>query len=226
MKMQAPRVWLAAILVALAGCAEVPKEAVTLSVTVGSDLEELRRSHLAAVTTLFDRTKRDVNRFIDTVYKPALIKRFFEQPLMGNQDPIAILRAELARDDAGDTLAIMEIIVEEVTDQIEEKRQELLAPIEEQERATLTAVNDAYANVLAGHAVVTAHLSSVRQVQEAQDQFLGDIGLADLRGRINETTDSVSGVVSGLLDNTRRADQAVDTLDGAIDDAVKALNAL
>ena len=226
MKIHAPRVWLAAILVVLAGCSEVPREAVTLSVTVGSDLEELRRSHLAAATVLFDRSKQDANRFIDDVYTPALIKRFFAEPLIGNQDPIAILRAELARDDAGDTLAVMQIIVEEVTSQIEEKRQELLAPIEAQERETLTAINDAYANVMAGHAAVTAHLSSVRRVQEAQDQFLGDIGLDDLRGRVNQTTDSVSGVVSGLLEDTQGLDRAVDQLDGAIDDVVKALNEL
>ena len=61
-------------LLMLGACAEVPEEAVTLSVTVSKDLEEVHRSHRELAQRYFARMKSDINEFIDEVYTPRLIK--------------------------------------------------------------------------------------------------------------------------------------------------------
>lgn len=215
-------------------CSEVPKEAVTLSVTVGQDLEVLHRSHLAMADAYFARMKRDVDVFMNDVYRPKLLEEYFrdtnypvndlglfepeEGKIVGRLPLIDIIANEIKQPGTGETIGIMTIAVEEAMSQIELRRRKLMLPLETQEQEVKRAITDVYIKVIHGHAVVTAHLASVRKVQEAQDEFLADLGLADVRSRFIDTTVKVSEKVSELLSTAASTRDTVEGLDQALDD--------
>jgi len=69
--------WLAVffmIAITLTACAQVPKESVELSSTVGRDLAVVYDAHRELAQVLFSRMRHDVNRFVDDVYAPYQIK--------------------------------------------------------------------------------------------------------------------------------------------------------
>ncbi len=59
----------------LGACAQVPREAVELSATVGRDISEMRKSHVALVDLYYTELLEDINKFIDNVYLPYQIQR-------------------------------------------------------------------------------------------------------------------------------------------------------
>jgi hypothetical protein len=225
--------WIAVLLSGVVACSDVPREAVTLSVTVGKDLEDLHRSHRALATEYFARMTRDVNSFIETVYRPALLNRYFRETrypvnVDGRFEPdpneavaklpvLDIISAEVQQPGTGEAVEFLAVVVEEAMAQVDRKRDELLKPIIAQEQTVIKSITDAYTNVINGHSLVTAHLASIRKVQQAQDQFLSDIGLADVRTKFIDATVSVSERVSDALEGANRARESVESLDARLE---------
>jgi hypothetical protein len=84
------RVVLCLILVcALTACAQVPKQSVELSATVGRDLVTVHNSHRELAQILFTRMERDINHFVDTVYAPYQIREAMKHQgdLATSKDP-------------------------------------------------------------------------------------------------------------------------------------------
>ena len=214
----------------LVGCAVVPEEAVTLSVNISNDLEEVRRSHRELAIRYFERSRVDVNRFIDDVYRPAFVKRALtETPYdyVDGEDKLELtflplLKAEITRQDAGeegaDPLSYLHVVVDEAVRIIEQTRLELLQPIAAREQEVLRAIDDAYSNMMNAHAIVTGHLASIRRVQQAQEELLADVGLADIRGKFVDRAAELSDRASDILAKTRKADSTLDELEEKIDE--------
>lgn len=206
-----------------AGCAEVPEEAITLSVMVGKDLEEVRRSHYELAVRYFAASKRDINRFIDDVYGPAFVRKalaektYEYEPGEPEQPFLSILKAEIARPD-GDPLFYMDLFVAEAVSTIEATRLDMLKPVEQKEREVLRAINDAYAKLMNAHAVVTGHLASVRRVQQAQEELLEDVGLKDIREKFIENVAAFSDKVAGIVKKARKGEQTLDEIEEKIDE--------
>lgn len=199
----------------LSSCADVPEEAVTLSVTVGNDLEEVHRSHRALAERYFARMKSDIDAFVDEKYAPFITDRTLKAEVKlpnGQKTTILdIIVAEAKKEGAGRTLAFMGSTVKKITAQIARYRNELMAPVEAQEREVLRAVDDTYAKIQNAHAVVTGHLASVRRVQQAQQELLETAGLKDLRRKFIDTTASVSDRVAEITVKARRGEQSIES---------------
>ena len=211
----------------LVGCADVPEEAVTLSVTIVKDIEEVHRSHRELAIRYFERSRDDVNRFVDDVYRPAFVQKALTEATYVYEDGepeltfLSILQAELERLNAGeegaDPLFYMHFIVDEAVRTIEQTRLDLLKPIESREQEVLRAIDDAYSNVMNAHAIVTGHLASVRRVQQAQEELLADAGLKDIRSKIIDRAADISDRASDLLTKARTASSSLDDLDKTIE---------
>ncbi len=210
----------------LSACADVPKEAVTLSVTIGNDLEEVHRSHRELAVRYFKRSRDDVNRFVDEVYGPAFVQKALTEKTYDYEEGkpemtfLPILRAEIERlnagEDGADPLFYMQFIVEEAVRTIEQTRVEMMAPINSREQEVLRAIDDAYSKVQNAQAFVTGHLASVRRVQQAQEDLLADAGLKDIRQKFIDKTADISDRASEILANARRASASVDEPDGKL----------
>lgn len=166
------------VLVATA-CARVPREAVDLSYAVGRDLEQLHSGYRQTVRFSFDQMRRAGLSVIDNVWTPAYLRDFVQG---GNL-------VDSARN--GET-ELIEFWARTAIDAIDQKRAEFLDPLQSQEDALLTQIDAAFDRVIRANATVTAHLNSIREVQDLQDQVLETAGLSDLRDTINNAIVSAS----------------------------------
>lgn len=185
------------IVVFLNGCAEIPKETVELSDTVGRDLSTLQEANLALVDTLFDRMERDVNQFIDTQYRPAYVKKLVEE--FGLIDEINLALAE--QPDA--VLILLEDFVSAAVEDVDNKRSELLMKIRLQHNEVRGEVDRSFNQVRTAQSVIGAHLASVMKVHDMQDDLLKEAGLDDARHKIASETAEISRKISQLTDKGR-----------------------
>jgi len=187
--------WVAAFgaLVLFASCVRVPLEAVRLSSILGDDIVATQTSYQLLITKHFDNLRLQANDFIDNRWKPVFLGKFITSgDLVGrakDPDPNAVLRG-------------VTNWAQVAVDQIEAKRKELIAPINDDEKALSSAVNEAFNRMVQENSSITAHLNSVRKVNAFQDQILQAAGVKDLRDRINKT----------LIDTSNKAQQAIDAV--------------
>ncbi len=202
---------LVGLLLSSFACAQVPRESVELSVTVGRDLAEVHRAHRELAVRYFDQIKGDIDAFVDEVYRPYTIENSMRQ--FGLIDRIVAAQAPGAKVDA---LSVMELYVTMVSEEIEAYRQELLDPIEAYEREVLTGIDDAYQKLQNANAIVTGHLASIRKVHDAQEELLEKAGMENLRGRFVEETVYLSERVADLVEKGRKADEKAGELEETI----------
>jgi hypothetical protein len=200
------------------GCAQVPKESVELSATVGRDLAVMHKAHAQLATLLFERMKQDVNRFVDGTYAPYQIKNAMErqQQLADSKDSSernkSLLLAINAASQPGSSeklqsavLKGMGSLIKRVRNDVEAMRSDLLNPIIEQEVEALGSINRAYQQIHYANSIVTGHLSSIVNVHEVQSDLLSEFGVErDLRKEIGERVASASLKITRLVDNAEK----------------------
>ena len=219
----------------LPGCAQVPKESVELSTTVGRDIAAARESHRQLAQALFSRMKRDVDRFVDDVYAPYQIRFVLDRQRQRQKNGEAVNLfsvLEAAAQRPGDAQAqkdavdIMQATVELIQEDIEDYRRQRLAPILKQETAVLDAIDGAYAQMERGNAAVTAHLASVIKVHEAQDQALAAANLQGLRQKVGIGLSDTSDKVAKFVDKTKAVEGSIDAVTAEIRELTKHLDEL
>ena len=184
------RLYVSLIIVSvLSACAQVPKESVELSTTVGRDIAEMHRSHKALAIIIYDRIKKDVNRFVDDVYTPYqignLLRSDYDDFKSGSEDSLFTVMHKAVRqpDDnqaQKDTLPYMHTFLEIVREEIESFRKDLLDPVIQQEKELLSAIDRSYNQIHYANSIVTGHLASIVKVHDAQDEVLKEFGAEGL----------------------------------------------
>lgn len=227
------RISLVMILLGCAACAQVPKEAIELSTTVGRDVAEVHRAHRATATLLFARIKRDVNRLVDEVYAPFQIQKQLAADhadfKAGSEESMfAALNAALKKPDSAEdqeaAIATLEIFVEVIRGDIEDYRSLRLAPVLQQERDVLEAIDRSYNQIHYANSIVTGHLASVAKVHDAQEEVLRDLGLEGLRGDIGAALAETSDKVARILDKARKFEGKVDEVESKIEEITSELD--
>lgn len=182
--MKIKTVILIAIISFITSCASIPKETVTLSQALGSDLVVLHQAHRNIAELHFRKIKDNINSFVDDTYAPFVIHFVLNKELQAHQagQPSIYTSLELAGKDGGKQE--VDAAVKDMSDfqdaarkQIERKRNELLLPITSQEIEIIGAINQSYENAIYANSTITGYLQSVRKVKEAQQEALSVIGL-------------------------------------------------
>lgn len=159
------------------GCATVPKEVVQLSYTIGQDIDAVHSSYRELVRKHFEGLRTQTTTFLETRWMPAYLSDFIK-----TGDLVA-----MAKDpDPVNAYEGVSTWVEVAIGEIEKKKRELLIPIDQDEKALLASVDESFARLIRANATITAHLNSIRTVQEVQDEALRSLKLADLRDEINK----------------------------------------
>lgn len=184
-------VLLGVLTVSLLGCATVPKEVVELSYTVGQDLEALHLSYRTLIEMHFDGLRAQPVDFLEKRWIPAFLQDFMQSGQL-----IQIARGSDSMQVQEDVQAWVEVAIET----IEEKKRELLDPIDKDEKELLESVDEAFARVIRANATITAHLNSIRKVQEIRDDALRALNLNELRDRIDEGLASASQKAEAALE--------------------------
>ncbi len=181
---------------ALPGCATVPPEAPELSYTVGQDMQVLQESYRKLIRAYFDALRQQVNQAIDNVYVPAFISNFVEGGKL----------VQHAQDNRTD---LVEFWAREAVGKIDAQRAKRLVPLNKAEAELMNDVDTAFERAIHANAIVTAHLNSVREVQEEQSKILEALGVEELRQKINNTLAKVSDETAEINEDIAKVSKAL-----------------
>lgn len=211
--------WSVALLLAafLGACASTPKQAVQLSATVGRDVATVHAAHVALARQYFDRLDAEIDTFVDRTYRPYLIRETLRKfDLVGKlKDP--------SKARGLDALDITETYVESLTAELSSYRARLRAPVDKQRDLVLERLEAAYRQIQDGNAIVTGHLASIVEVQDAQDEVLAKSGLTGLRETLVDQTARLSDTIAEITREAQAASDKASTFSGAPDKLEKAV---
>jgi hypothetical protein len=190
------RITATAFAIVLIGCSTVPPEAVELSYLMGSDIEALQTSYRQLIQNHFKAIRDRWNTYVDSVWKPRFLKIYIREGELIDDAKVA---------DTDEGFLGVKIWVEEAERQIVLYRRAILDPIDAQEAALKKSVDDAFGRVIRANAIITAHLTSVRKVQEFQDEVLEELKVKGLRDDINKQLVQASNLVQKGIDVTDEA---------------------
>jgi hypothetical protein len=229
----------ALLALALSACSTVSPQAVTLSEVVSQRVHAMQVSHEAFVRGYFGQSRERIEDFLVERWIPEYLGRFVADATGDGEDLLHVLRSvtpfddeELERltaafqehgiDDSGAALAAAsealsggeqgEAVLEfaqVAMGQIELKRRTLLGPIDDLERQTLQQLQAAYSQIQQAQGSVTAHLRSLADVQDEQNQLLARLRILEKRDEALERAITVNERVTGVLE---AGEGVVDTL--------------
>ncbi len=195
-------------------CVSIPKESITLSQTLGKDLQILHKSHRNMVDIHFKKIKDDINSFVDDTYAPYVIHYVLNKQLeayeKGDSTSIyaVIHKAGEVKGKEQSEIALekMESFLNAARNNIESKRKNLLEPIEKQQSKILKTVDDSYEHAIYANSTITGHLQSIRKVKEAQQEALSLIGLEGADSVITNSLVNISEKVSEATEKAKEID--------------------
>lgn len=194
----------------LIGCVSIPKQTVELSETIGTDIEILHRTHRSAIALYYANIKDNINEFVDDVYKPFFINEMMQSELrMHKNDSVSIfsymedVSTPENRDSLLSNMNMLNLVIEE---NVSGMRAQLLEPVISQEDSILSAIDQAYTNVIYGNNVLTAYLKSARKTKEAQKEALRVAGLDGFDEKFTENIINASSKINEMVEQGRKID--------------------
>lgn len=172
------------IMFLVSGCVVIPKETVTLSQTLGSDLMVLHNAHRNMVNIYYEKIKNEINSFVNDVYSPFVINYVLRTDLKnykeGNHSLFGTIETAGKMDgkeESESALNEMSDFLDAARRNIESKRNELISPIVNQQNQVLQAVDQSYEHAIYANSTITGYLESVQKAKTAQKEALSMVGL-------------------------------------------------
>ncbi len=197
----------------LASCISVPRESVTLSKVLSSDLVALHNSHRQVTALYFGKIKDDINLFVDDVYSPFVIHYVLNVEMQRYRDGEASLFRSIENAvaiegvaESEEALNTMFEFLQAANIQIQAMRNELLEPVLKQENEVIDAINKSYEQVINANYTITGYLESVRKVRESQQEALALAGLQGADSLISGSLLRVSELVNAAVKKGRQID--------------------
>ena len=183
---------LALLTLAVAGCVSIPSEAPELSQALGQRLKALENANITLLQRYFDLKRRDVDRFIAEKWVPQFAKNVFS-----NARVTAEWRRVVQSGSDAERLQLLVDAGPALQLQINEKRLELIAPLDELERRMARSIKQAYDEAAAINHALTSFLWSAAEVAQNRDRFLETAGVT--ANRVSGVIDGVDTAVSSLI---------------------------
>ena len=194
-------------------CATIPQETITISETIGKDLQVLHVSHKSALKLYYNKIEGEINSFIDNVYAPYIIHYVLNSELLKykNGEPSlykTIEEAGISNNKEYTDAALNDMVefTEDAYNQISLRREELLAPIKQQEDSILAKIDASYQNIIYANTRLTMYLESARKVKETRNEAFSIVGLDGIEdGIIKKIIE-----LSNFLDNAIKVGNKID----------------
>lgn len=199
------------IALAMTACAQVPKQSIELSATVGRDIAEMHRAHRELGILHFERIIADLNRFVDDVYAPFQI----EKTLQEYQSVLADAIKQASQPDPTgqaqkNAYTMLKVYVEELRKEIESYRNELISSVKNDKDHFLARLDVSYQQIHYANSIVTGHLSSIVKVYDTQDEILAKAGIESLRQESGEKLAEISVEVAKIVDKAEKGSEKID----------------
>lgn len=110
--------------------------------------------------------------------------------------------------------------------EIENRRKQLRAPIDEQETYVLDELREGYTNLLRGSTAIRAHLASVVRINEQREQVLEKVGALDVQKRLVNAAVELSDGAVKALQGAGKAEDAIGGFVKGMQDAKARISAI
>lgn len=217
----------------LNSCISIPRETVVLSETIGKDMEVLYKSHYKTTEILYSHIKNKITEYINTVYAPYLIHTLLSDELIAYKNGNPSLYGDILQASETDDQEVTELALSTMIDfstaiqnEIQSRKDELLLPIEEEEKQVLKQIEQAYENIIYSNTVITNYLSSARDLKEAQLKTLSSIGLGKMDSVVINSLVNTSNSLSELIEKGKEIDIKSDEAVSQIEDITTKIKAI
>lgn len=195
-----------AVLSVLVGCASIPPEAPELSVELGKRISAIEDSNITLLNRFFDQKRREVDTFIEDEWVPAFAEEFF------SKDAISKAWNTIVReDDKKQRLTFLVKVGPKLQKRINEKRLELIQPLDALERRIEKNIRDDFSQARAMNNSITSFLLSAAEVAENRNRYLEMAGVTD--EKIGKLLDETDDAISDLLGKTKDGKDKIDKTD-------------
>lgn len=194
--MKLTRIWVTifSISLLLAACSNVPKEAVHLSYQIGTDTESLHQSYRKLIRLHFDTVRQIYEaQWTEKILTP-YVKSYVEETRLAD-----IVAGKIVWDarqeqfvsptpgrEAVQFIDTMQAWSKEFSETTQGLKKDFMSPVDKAEADLIDSVDEAFAQVARGNVAISAHLASLRHVQNSQDEILDKAGMKDIRQNIED----------------------------------------
>ncbi len=185
------------------GCVSIPKEAPQLSVELGKRINSIESANIKLLNKFFDQKRDDIDEFINEDWTPLFAKNIFSNPKISK-----IWDTIVRENNKQDRLMFLVKIGPKLQKKINEKRLELITPIDELESRIEKAIRTEYRQARAINNSITSLLVSSSEVSENRNRYLGMLGVTN--NKIANVIDKTDSLVSKLLKKSKDAPSKVD----------------
>ncbi|MFO7962739.1 MAG: hypothetical protein R6U50_02350 [Desulfobacterales bacterium] len=185
------------------GCAAIPPQAPELSRELGNRIAVVEKAHIAAVHEYFAQKRAQVDRFVDSQWVPVFAEEFFSTASIESA-----WNTIVSEDDKEDRLRFLVITGTKLQHKINEKRTELIDPLDDLEKKLKEKIRDAYAQIKFINESITGLLVSASDISERRSRYVHLAGLSD--EKIDKYIEKTDEAVSSLL-------KAASGLEGLVD---------
>tara|TARA_B110000090_G_C13338205_1_gene430017 strand:+ start:380 stop:1045 length:666 start_codon:yes stop_codon:yes gene_type:complete len=177
-------------------CVSIPPEAPELSAQLGNRISAIEQSNLTLLHRYFDRKKQDIDDFIQNEWVPEFANQFFVEPAIAN-----VWDQIVASGNKQDRLKFILKTSPKLQQRINQKRVELIHPLEVLEQRIETKLTADYAQAKAINNSITGFLLSASKVVENRDRYLEMVGVTS--DEITQFIDKTDSIVADLLQNSQ-----------------------
>lgn len=207
------------VLVIVTGCVSIPQEAPELSKELGNRITAIETANITLLQRYFSLKRDEVDRFVDEQWVPIFAEKFFSNPKISK-----IWDSIVKSNDKTDRLDFIVRLGPKLQKKINQKRAELMRPLEELEREIERKIRGEYGQAKAINNSITSFLLSASEVAENRNRYLNEIGVSevDVNNVINKTDDAIAG----LLNKTESIAEKVESAEKFVEKIKKIKNSL
>ena len=187
----------------IVGCATIPPEAPELSLELGNRISAIEDSNITLLHRFFDQKRKEVDKFVENEWVPTFAEEFFSNPKISKA-----WNTIVREDDKNQRLKFICKTGPKLQEKINNKRLELIKPLDDLERRIEKKIRDEYEQARAMNNSITSFLLSASKVAENRNRYLGMVGVTD--EQIGKIIDKTDDAVSDLLKKTKDAQEKID----------------
>jgi hypothetical protein len=185
------------IAILVSSCISIPKQAPELSEELGKRINSLERSHISLLNSYFEQKRKAVDEFIETTWLPEFAGNFFSKPAISEA-----WNEIVESKDTKDRLDFLVAVGPQLQVVINEKRQELIAPLNDVERQLEQMIREEYSTTRSINNTLTSFLVSAAKVKENQQRYLDMLKITD--DKISGAIDQTDQIISDLLSQSEK----------------------
>jgi len=186
----------------LTSCASIPPEAPELSSELGNRINAIQDANLTLLHRFFDLKRAEVDRFLQEEWVPVFAEELFSDPRIAR-----VWETIVEENNPTDRLKFIVKLGPRLQKKINQKRIELIKPLDDIERRIEEKIRGEYEQARAINNTITSFLLSASKVAENRNRYLEMVGVTD--EKVGDTIDKVNDAVNDFLASAITAQDSV-----------------